>query len=189
MDDEEYFVDEIVDKRKVNGKIEYKVRWTGYDPCEATWEPIENLVNAQESIDEFEAKQKEFVGSSSELSEPRPKKKAPKKANLSISDSEESVELESDESSPRRVARKAKDESEEESEESDMLIVNNGDGADVEIGQIIKHKVEGKDLLLKVRLKSTDNDQLESTPYMNYKQVKKIAREKLIKYLEGAVQW
>ena len=41
--------------KRLKGKsIEYLVLWKGYPPHEATWEPSENLSNAQRLVDEFE---------------------------------------------------------------------------------------------------------------------------------------
>jgi len=57
---EEYEVEEILDQReKKTGKktkIEYLVKWLGYPDFEATWEPMENLQNAQEKLKEFKRK-------------------------------------------------------------------------------------------------------------------------------------
>lgn len=40
-----YEVEKFVDKRTVKGKVEYKVKWEGYDkPHEITWEPYNRLV-------------------------------------------------------------------------------------------------------------------------------------------------
>lgn len=39
-----YIVQEILEKRKVGSKVEYKVRWRGYPMEEATWEPRAKLV-------------------------------------------------------------------------------------------------------------------------------------------------
>jgi hypothetical protein len=52
-----YEVQRILDKKRVNGKVKYLVEWVGY-PNEAdfTWEPISNLENIQNMINEFEAK-------------------------------------------------------------------------------------------------------------------------------------
>jgi hypothetical protein len=36
-----YEVDQIVNHREINGKMEYLIKWTGYD--EETWEPEENV--------------------------------------------------------------------------------------------------------------------------------------------------
>ena len=55
---EEFEVEKILDQRvrKQGGKstVEYLVKWKGYTDYDATWEPVENLKNAQEAIAEFE---------------------------------------------------------------------------------------------------------------------------------------
>ena len=51
--DDEYEVDEILNKRITNGQTEYLVKWLGYDESEATWEPTRNLY-CPEKIQEFE---------------------------------------------------------------------------------------------------------------------------------------
>jgi hypothetical protein len=57
---EEYEVEEIVDKRirkSRTGKtqsVEYLVKWKGYPSCDNTWEPLSNLTNAKEAIEEYE---------------------------------------------------------------------------------------------------------------------------------------
>ena len=58
---DEYEVDEIVRHRvrrrgkntSRTRKFEYLVFWTGYPAHEATWEPAENLHNAQEKLKEY----------------------------------------------------------------------------------------------------------------------------------------
>ena len=37
-----------------SGKLEYKVKWAGYD--EVTWEPPEHLEHAQQKVAEFKAR-------------------------------------------------------------------------------------------------------------------------------------
>jgi len=53
----EYEVSSIVDSRrnKRNKRIEYLVEWLGYEGTDdnTSWEPIENLSNSMESVDEF----------------------------------------------------------------------------------------------------------------------------------------
>ena len=51
---EEYEVEKIIDKRIINGKLEYKIKWVGYPMSECTWEPVRNLANVKPMIKEFE---------------------------------------------------------------------------------------------------------------------------------------
>jgi hypothetical protein len=50
----EYEVEQIIDKRQKGKKIEYLVKWKGYNHDENTWEPKKNLANASEILQEFE---------------------------------------------------------------------------------------------------------------------------------------
>ena len=54
-DDLEYEVEEILDSRWNNRRLEYLVQWTGYgaDPEGQTWEPAELLENSSELVSEF----------------------------------------------------------------------------------------------------------------------------------------
>ena len=54
-DQVEYEVECILDKRIKWRKPQYLIKWTGYPLHDATWEPLENLENAQEKIKEFES--------------------------------------------------------------------------------------------------------------------------------------
>jgi len=51
---EEWEVEKIMNKRKVQGKKKYLVRWKGCTAEEDTWESRENLRNAMELVEEFE---------------------------------------------------------------------------------------------------------------------------------------
>ncbi|XP_054159192.1 chromobox protein homolog 3-like [Oppia nitens] len=52
--DGQYVVEKVVDKRRRNNKVEYMIKWQGYDDNDNTWEPLLNL-DCQELIDEYEA--------------------------------------------------------------------------------------------------------------------------------------
>ena len=53
-----YEVEVVLDKRIKKGKLEYFVKWKNYD--ETTWEPLANLLNVKDLIDEYERKQVNF---------------------------------------------------------------------------------------------------------------------------------
>jgi transposase InsO family protein len=53
-DQQEYEVERILDKRERRRRIEYLVKWVGYELHDATWEPIGNLENAQDVVRDFE---------------------------------------------------------------------------------------------------------------------------------------
>jgi len=54
-DEQEYEVEEILDKRKYYGKTQYLIKWKGYPISEASWEPVENL-NCDQLLKEFNKK-------------------------------------------------------------------------------------------------------------------------------------
>merc|ERR1719458_1873780 len=53
----EYEVETIVSKRESEeGKVEYLVKWKGWNASDNTWEPVDNLHSSKDLIDEFEGK-------------------------------------------------------------------------------------------------------------------------------------
>ena len=51
----EYEVDTIIDSCIYKGKLQYLVHWKGYDESERTWEPVSNLKNSPEIVEQFHA--------------------------------------------------------------------------------------------------------------------------------------
>lgn len=54
-EDEEYEVEQIVDKRVRFGRVEYKVKWLGYPESENTWQTVESM-NCPTLVAQFEEK-------------------------------------------------------------------------------------------------------------------------------------
>ena len=50
LSDNEYYVEEVLDKRIFNGKVEYLIKWEGWSQQDSTWEPIDNLQNIKNII-------------------------------------------------------------------------------------------------------------------------------------------
>jgi hypothetical protein len=53
LDGPEYEVEAVLDSKINRNKLYYLVDWFGYSPKDRTWEPAENLSNAQEIVAEF----------------------------------------------------------------------------------------------------------------------------------------
>ena len=55
MSDENiYYIEKILDRRKANNRYEYKIKWEGYPMSQSTWEPVENLKTAIELVEEYD---------------------------------------------------------------------------------------------------------------------------------------
>ena len=50
-------IEKLLGKKEVRGKVKYRVHWKGYSARHDTWEPVENLTNCQDLIDEFNVSQ------------------------------------------------------------------------------------------------------------------------------------
>ena len=53
MSEQLYNVEKILDRKKINGKFEYKIKWEGYSIDESTWEPMKNLETVKELVEEY----------------------------------------------------------------------------------------------------------------------------------------
>ena len=54
MSEQLYNIEKILERRKVNGRTEYKIKWEGYPMSQCTWEPFSNLETAKELVEEFD---------------------------------------------------------------------------------------------------------------------------------------
>ena len=71
VEEEEYEVELIVDKRDMMGRVEYLVKWKGWEDInDRTWEPVENLEGSMNLVEEYEKKEEE------KKSEPKSKRRS-----------------------------------------------------------------------------------------------------------------
>ena len=54
MSDTIYRIEKILDRRKIDDKFEYKIKWEGYPLDQSTWEPLKNLENAITLVKEYD---------------------------------------------------------------------------------------------------------------------------------------
>jgi len=58
-----YIIDKIVGKRKHKNKIEYLIKWKGFDDSDNTYESRKQLIedNQKQIIDDYESSQKKII--------------------------------------------------------------------------------------------------------------------------------
>ena len=50
---DEFEVEAILDSRVHRGRVQYLVKWKGYDNSENSWEPVRNVINAKGLVNMF----------------------------------------------------------------------------------------------------------------------------------------
>ena len=53
INDNEYFVEKIMDVREINGVLKYNIKWEGWPYSSNTWENEQNLTNCKQMLNDF----------------------------------------------------------------------------------------------------------------------------------------
>ena len=136
---DEFQVEEIIGKRTNNGRLEYKVKWEGFPLSDSTWEPLKNLKNVMDMVEEFESKHPEEKKEDKKDAADKKKKNNSNKHKLignkrKSPDSDEDKESENDEEEeigskdvkdkeekPEKKAKNNSDSKEKEKETEDKI--------------------------------------------------------------------
>lgn len=86
-EEDEYEVEEIVEKRTKRGKVEYFIKWKGWSHDDNTWEPKANL-DCKKIIEDFEKKHNENQSKKPVTTEKVSKKKSGEEETVSSTENE-----------------------------------------------------------------------------------------------------
>jgi len=76
---ENFLVEEILEKKKMNNQWMYLIKWEGFPCDQSTWEPRENIENLGDYLEEFDRKWDDLHSNRNKLKATPQSKKKPKK--------------------------------------------------------------------------------------------------------------
>ncbi|XP_029719934.1 chromobox protein homolog 3 [Aedes albopictus] len=187
-EEEEYVVEKVVDRRERKGKVEYFLKWKGYDSSANTWEPRENL-ECPELIKAFEdaraAARKE--NASKEKEKEKEKKKPSKPSSTSStkrkadSDGEEASDDDKDDAASTKSS-KSKSAADNDAAASDDGM--NGFERGYVPEKILGATEANNELLFLIQWKDKDKAQLVSS-----KEARKHCPQLVIDFYEERLIW
>lgn len=94
-DEQIYYIEKILDRRNVNGRLEYKIKWDGYPLNQSTWEPLENLKTAIELVEEYDRTHPAIKFSNKKRNRgPKPNNKKPENNEVKKENSDQEIKEE-----------------------------------------------------------------------------------------------
>ncbi|XP_062548950.1 chromobox protein homolog 3-like [Armigeres subalbatus] len=185
-EEEEYVVEKVVDRRERKGKVEYFLKWKGYDSSANTWEPRENL-ECPELIKAFEdARTAAKKESSTKEKEKEKEKKKPSKPSSTSSkrkaDSDEEGSDDDKDDSASTKSSKSKTAADNDAAASDDGM--NGFERGYVPEKILGATEANNELLFLIQWKDKDKAQLVSS-----KEARKHCPQLVIDFYEERLIW
>ena len=115
-----YNIDKILDRKKVNGNYQYKIKWEGYPMSQSTWEPLKNLESAIGLVEEYNQNHP-FPNTK----KPAKKMESKKKNNKFINKKRTKEKLEKDNLNKQKSQNEKNEEEKVKNNEEELKINNN----------------------------------------------------------------
>lgn len=126
MQSDEYIFEKILGKKKFKNQVKYLIKWQEYPIEQSTWEPMENLQNIKNWVEEYEEQLK--------------KKKAIEKNCESFSPSISEKKKERNMLKSKELSKRAKRSMNNEENIQNMRIINNDSQLEIDIK--VEHNLE-----------------------------------------------
>ncbi|KFB38422.1 AGAP009444-PA-like protein [Anopheles sinensis] len=173
-EEEEYVVEKVVDRRERKGKVEYLLKWKGYDSSNNSWEPRENL-DCPELIKAFEQARTDKANKDGKGKEKRTSKK---KKGDSDNENDASDDDVRDDAGSTKSAKSNKADNEEAADE--LTGFEKGYVAE----RILGATEADKELLFLIQWKGKDKAQLVKS-----KEARKYCPQLVIDFYEERLIW
>jgi chromobox protein 5 len=187
---QEYYVEKVLDKKVVDGEVRYLIKWEGWSIDDSTWEPIENLGNIKNLIEEFEAEllEKKKKGGSGTTKQPvgRPRQNPNSFAIKKKADPNYDL----DDELNSRINKKKDDimNNTRKKTENDVEVMSNL-GANVPEEVISVKRDKGKEIMCLVKFKERADGIIIDNSYVPSSVMREYYPKVLIKFYESKIKF